>query len=445
MDVQFVPRIISHHLAVRDNTIGMGVESSNGFWSFLGYNVSAFKDDIKHNVPAVKYVYGPHTDGCYYIDRGLFHKNIFIRYRFGSKLWEWKNAKSVWEVIPTNPGVDGAATAALIYLRDQAPFPSLQRHIKEIRTLGSGFFGTVYRVKFGLIMGHDRFLPADTYLALKTIQISNDGPVEHHRVEASTRALENEMKNLRRLSHPTIIKFYQCIDYNGNASMVTEYCAGGTLNDIIKRAKGHVPEDIVTRACAHMLQALSYLHANHILHRDIKPDNIFVFSRAGENPIYKLGDFGICKELSNTHGLASPMGFRQFLAPEFYLTKTTSIKSDIWAFGLTLYAMCVEYGVGMDNWRHFPFETVSDVLQKNPQPIPNIAGSGTYCDALLRLITMCLTKSAAARPSTHELLNDTATAALIAPFLIPSSDATNFNSAADTQTNIIGYANVTEV
>eukprot|EP00602_Paraphysomonas_sp_CaronLab_P011065 CAMPEP_0185021258 /NCGR_PEP_ID=MMETSP1103-20130426/3939_1 /TAXON_ID=36769 /ORGANISM="Paraphysomonas bandaiensis, Strain Caron Lab Isolate" /LENGTH=294 /DNA_ID=CAMNT_0027552679 /DNA_START=412 /DNA_END=1296 /DNA_ORIENTATION=- len=294
-------------------------------------------------------------------------------------------------------------------------------------------------------MGHDRFLPVDTYLALKTIQINTDGPIEQHRVEASTKALENEINNLRRLSHPAIIKFYQCIDYNGNASMVTEYCAGGTLNDLIKRAKGHVKEDIVISACAHMLQALSYLHANHILHRDIKPDNIFVFSRKGDSPIYKLGDFGICKKISNTYGVASPMGFRLFLAPEFYLTNTTSIKSDIWAFGLTLYAMCVEFGVGMDKWKHFPFESVQDVLQKTPQPIPDIAGAGTYHDPLLRLITMCLEKSAAARPSTHCLLNDATTASLIAPFLIPSSDATNFNSAALTQPNIVGYSNVTEV
>lgn len=104
----------------------------------------------------------------------------------------------------------------------------------------------------------------------------------------------------------------------------------------IKEARGvHFPEATILDWFAQMSLALYYLHERRILHRDLKPQNIFL--KAGR---VRLGDFGIAKVLDSTKDFANTLiGTPYFMSPELFKNKPYSYESDIWALGCILYEM----------------------------------------------------------------------------------------------------------
>ena len=83
--------------------------------------------------------------------------------------------------------------------------------------------------------------------------------------------------------------------------------------------------------------ALSYIHANKILHRDIKSSNIYM-TKSG---IVKIGDFGISKKLESTDAnVHSVVGTPYYMSPELCEQRPYTSKSDVWALGVLLYEMC---------------------------------------------------------------------------------------------------------
>lgn len=100
---------------------------------------------------------------------------------------------------------------------------------------------------------------------------------------------------LRRLSHPRIVQYYECITDANRLYIVLEYVENGSLSDILRKF-GRLPEQLVIRYIGQVLEALEFLHARAIIHRDIKGANVLV-TKDGH---VKLADFGVAR-LADEH------------------------------------------------------------------------------------------------------------------------------------------------
>jgi len=122
--------------------------------------------------------------------------------------------------------------------------------------------------------------------------------------------------------------------------IVMEYCE---LKDLayhikLRRAKNQTYTE--TEIMAYFVQlclSIEYVHGRHILHRDLKSQNVFLT----RNNTIKLGDFGISKVLENTSDQAlTVQGTPYYMSPELCQSKPYSYSSDVWALGCILYELC---------------------------------------------------------------------------------------------------------
>ena len=150
-----------------------------------------------------------------------------------------------------------------------------------------------------------------------------------------------EAEILKKMDHPNIIHFrdmfigkkpHTCLN------IVTEYADGGDLSEKIKNQPKNkpFPETQILDWFTQICLALKHIHNKHIIHRDLKSQNIFLT----QSGLVKLGDFGIAKCLQNTWQKAMTMvGTPYYLSPEIVKGNPYSFKSDIWSLGVMLYEM----------------------------------------------------------------------------------------------------------
>ena len=147
-------------------------------------------------------------------------------------------------------------------------------------------------------------------------------------------AFKKEVKATVQMSHPNIMEIYSEGVFQTRPYLVLEYLKGQTLLDKIE----YYTKFSVKEACEIMVQlldAISYTHEHKIIHRDIKPQNIFYLS----NGTVKLGDFGIAKNEKEAENHGKILGSVHFLAPEVLQGKPFSVASDIYAAGITLFQL----------------------------------------------------------------------------------------------------------
>lgn len=145
---------------------------------------------------------------------------------------------------------------------------------------------------------------------------------------------KKEIKATIQMSHPSIMQIYNEGVWKKRPYLVLEYLKGQTLLDKIE----YYTKFTVKEACEIMLQlldAVAYTHNHQIIHRDIKPQNIFYLS----NGTVKLGDFGIAKNEKEAENHGKILGSVHYLAPEVLQGKPFSIASDIYASGVTFFQL----------------------------------------------------------------------------------------------------------
>ena len=125
----------------------------------------------------------------------------------------------------------------------------------------------------------------------------------------------NEVKVLSILNHQNIISYYNSFESNGDVYIEMEYADAGTLSEFLSRLSAPLNEYEILLIFRQIVCAISYLHSNNILHRDIKTDNIFL----NKEGYIKLGDFGISKMLNTKREAESVVGTPYYISPEIVI------------------------------------------------------------------------------------------------------------------------------
>lgn len=145
---------------------------------------------------------------------------------------------------------------------------------------------------------------------------------------------EREIENFKKAKHRNIAELYDVIDEPDNVCLVTEYAVGGSLTKLM--FAGKIADNVIHKLFVELIGALEYLHTTlHVIHRDIKPDNLMF----GKNMDLKLIDFGFSKEIPESPEKATACGSPAFVAPEVIKREKYSFGCDIWSAGIILYLM----------------------------------------------------------------------------------------------------------
>ncbi|EQC42335.1 NEK protein kinase [Saprolegnia diclina VS20] len=218
-------------------------------------------------------------------------------------------------------------------------------------------------------------------------------------IHTSLSSCAAEVDVMRRLQHPNIVSLIESTASkdSGDPVLLLEYADGGDLYAFVcqHRATGRLPEAHVVRILIQLCLALQYLHERNIVHRDIKPHNIFLTASG----VVKLGDFGIAKALSHTLDLAmTQVGTPLYLSPEICDGSEYNTKSDLWGLGCVLHEL-LTFAPPFTG-RSWPI-IVQKIVTATPSPI--IDGQ-YYSPEIIALASQLLAKTPHERPSATEIL-----------------------------------------
>lgn len=206
----------------------------------------------------------------------------------------------------------------------------------------------------------------------------------------------NEVKVLSSLKHPYIVSYRESFTEHRNLAIVMDYADGGDLHDRIvrtRKAGKAFPEEKILRWFTEATLALKYMHDKHVLHRDLKSQNLFLTSQDR----LRIGDFGISKVLESTAAFAkTTIGTPYYLSPEICMEKPYSFSSDVWALGCILYEMAA---------LRVPFDagSLQSLVQKITRgPTPVLPSS--YSPEMRQLSNDLLNRDSTQRPAAPEIL-----------------------------------------
>ncbi|KAJ7050177.1 kinase-like protein [Mycena amicta] len=223
--------------------------------------------------------------------------------------------------------------------------------------IGKGSFATVYK-------GYHE--EDNRTVAIKTVLRSKLSPKLFEN-------LQSEIQILKSLSHRHITKLIEIVRTERNIYLIMEYCSGGDLTNYIKtRGKveslkyapspgaalqwyphpksGGLDEIVVRSFLRQLARALKFLRHRHLVHRDIKPQNLLLNPAPPEElarghpigvPILKVADFGFARSLPNAMMAETLCGSPLYMAPEILRYQKYDAKADLWSVGAVLYEMAV--------------------------------------------------------------------------------------------------------
>lgn len=274
----------------------------------------------------------------------------------------------------------------------------------ETDLIAAGAFAEVFRAKDA--HHQNRFVALKIYKE-GIAQGTTKGTSGH------TYTLEKEFRKIDGLSHTNIISFYG-LDYivsqdalgrsTRHPVIIMEYASEGTLSAFLKTRPS---QQLLDKIITDVIEGVGYLHKEAIIHRDLKPGNILITRNRRGEPVAKITDFGISRDMMEeknaeqtlTEGVGTPhyMAPEQFYKKRFGIQGEISPQTDLWALGIIIYRM-------LAGKRPFAHESKDYEIIRNAivneapdlSPIP---------EKYKRPITACLEKKAADRvASTSDLL-----------------------------------------
>lgn len=195
---------------------------------------------------------------------------------------------------------------------------------KVEREIGRGAFGVVY-------LAHDNLLRRDVALKMMAMPEGLSPGEQQHQVDRFYR----EARAAAGLSHPNVVIIHDISKSNERHFISMEFLEGRPLSEII--AEGRLPIQRALEIADQALAALAYAHSREVIHRDIKPDNIFVT----KDDHVKLVDFGLARVQASTTitKTGTVMGSPGYIAPEIVEGRQADARTDVFSFGVVLYEM----------------------------------------------------------------------------------------------------------
>ncbi|MBX3173178.1 MAG: protein kinase [Gemmatimonadaceae bacterium] len=254
---------------------------------------------------------------------------------------------------------------------------TIESRFRILRRLGAGAMGAVYLA---------RDLELDEDVALKVL------PPVAGADETAVRRFINEIRVARKISHPNVVRTHDVGRWQGGLFLTMEFVAGRTVRQEID-ARGALPAAEVVEIARQLVEALIIAHANGVVHRDIKPQNL-VLDQAGT---LKVLDFGIAVTEGSSGQLTEAgmvVGTPAYMAPEQLLGDPVGAPADYYSTGVVLYEMLAG---------RLPYEATSPValaaqiVQRGPAPLN--ASAVQAPERLTALVMAMLRHEAAARPT----------------------------------------------
>lgn len=199
----------------------------------------------------------------------------------------------------------------------------------EVRELiGSGGMANVYKA---VMLGHNGPVPVGTVVAVKVLR------QEYTHDPDLVRRFKNESKAISLLNHPNIVKVYDVSVNDDLQYIVMEYVDGMTLREYLNERGGKLSSRETVHFISQILKALEHAHANGVVHRDIKPQNIMLL----DNGQLRMMDFGIARisRADNQLLVGKAMGSVHYISPEQAKGDETDCTSDIYSVGVMMYEM----------------------------------------------------------------------------------------------------------
>uniref|UniRef100_A0A4W5RX41 non-specific serine/threonine protein kinase n=1 Tax=Hucho hucho TaxID=62062 RepID=A0A4W5RX41_9TELE len=199
------------------------------------------------------------------------------------------------------------------------PAPLQVGFYEIIRTLGKGNFAVVKLARHKV---------TKTQVAIKIIDKTRLDP-------SNLEKIYREVQIMKLLNHPHIIKLYQVMETKDMLYIVTEYAKNGEMFDYLT-SNGRMSEDEARKKFWQILMAVDYCHRHHIVHRDLKTENLLLDT----NMNIKLADFGFGNFYNSGEPLSTWCGSPPYAAPEVFEGKEyEGPQLDIWSLGVVLYVL----------------------------------------------------------------------------------------------------------
>ncbi|CAK8683319.1 unnamed protein product [Clavelina lepadiformis] len=252
--------------------------------------------------------------------------------------------------------------------------------------LGTGAFGSVYRVKKR---------STQTPLAMKEVSIAGgQGKTGKEKQKREIDEIVRELSIIReQLRHPNVVRYYSTFQENDKLYIEMELIEGASLQEHFtslkeKNEKG-MGEIRVWRVFIQMCLGLRYLHCDkRIVHRDLTPNNVML----GENDKVTITDFGLAKQKKDSSKMVSVVGTLLYSCPEIVKSEPYGDKADIWALGCILQQMAtLDPPFNASNMLSLATKIVDAVYD----PIPESWG---YSSLVRNTVKSCLTIKPEDRP-----------------------------------------------
>uniref|UniRef100_A0A8C5C816 non-specific serine/threonine protein kinase n=1 Tax=Gadus morhua TaxID=8049 RepID=A0A8C5C816_GADMO len=257
-----------------------------------------------------------------------------------------------------------------------------------VEVVGNGTYGQVYK---------GRHVKTGQLAAIKVMEVTEDEEEE----------IKLEINMLKSYSHHRNIATYygafikkSPAGQDHNLWLVMEYCGAGSVTDLVKKTKGNsFKEDWIAYICREVLRGLTHLHAHHVIHRDIKGQNVLLT----ENAEVKLVDFGVSAQLDKTVGRRNTfIGTPYWMAPEVIACDenpdaTYDYRSDLWSLGIT----ALEMAEGAPPLCDMHPMRALFLIPRNPPPKLK---TKKWSKRFLSFLDRCLVKNHTLRPSAEALL-----------------------------------------
>ncbi|QSQ20392.1 protein kinase [Pyxidicoccus parkwayensis] len=300
--------------------------------------------------------------------------------------------------------VSGVVNRSDVELREGSMLGNYQLE----RLLGEGSMGKVFQAR------HARL---GRQVALKVLK------AEHARDSGFVQRFFQEARTVNQINHEHIVEIFDFVDEGegGHVYCVMELLRGQSLTSLVQEEKLTLAriQRIVVQVCA----ALGAAHQVGVVHRDVKPDNLFIIHRAGQPDFVKVLDFGVAKLLTsegNTSGTmdGTIIGTPAYMAPEQAAGLQVDPRADVYAVGNILYELLS----GKPPFQAPAFgQLVVQIITQPPPPLPTQLPSGEPVPPqLAELVLRCLAKEPEARPQS---LAEVTTALLLLPTAAPAANA----------------------